>query len=49
MRWIDRDSLNKYKLVDDFMDLLKAFDSDCYSKFMYERNQSGDDWSIRLY
>ena len=49
MRWIDRDSLNDYMLVNDFMDLLKVFDSDCYSEFMYERNKSGDDWLIRLY
>lgn len=49
MRWIDRDSLNTFGLVDDFMDLLKVFDSDCYSEFMYERNKSGDDWLIRLY
>ncbi|GCD13142.1 8-oxo-dGTP diphosphatase [Clostridium tagluense] len=49
MRWIDRDSLNDYTLVNDFMDLLKVFDSDCYSEFIYERNKSGDDWVIRLY
>lgn len=49
MRWIDRDSLNDYTLVNDFMDLLKVFDSDCYNEFMYERNKSGDDWLIRLY
>jgi 8-oxo-dGTP diphosphatase len=49
MRWIDRDSLNDCKLVNDFMDLLKVFDSDCYSEFMYERSKSDDDWLIRLY
>lgn len=49
MRWIDRDSLNDYTLVNDFMDLLKVFDSDCYSEFIYERNKSDDDWLIRLY
>ena len=49
MRWIDRDSLNDYKLVNDSMDLLKVFDSDCYSEFMYERSKSGDDWIVRLY
>lgn len=49
MRWIDRNSLNDCTLVNDFMDLLKVFDSDCYSEFMYERNKSGDDWLIRLY
>ncbi|MFU0801092.1 MAG: ADP-ribose pyrophosphatase [Xylanivirga thermophila] len=49
MKWIDRNSLNDCTLVNDFMDLLKVFDSDCYSEFMYERNKSGDDWLIRLY
>ena len=49
MRWIDRDSLNDYKLVNDSMDLLKVFDSDCYSEFMYERSNSGDDWLVKLY
>ena len=49
MRWLDRNSLNNCKLVDDFMDLLKVFDSDSYSEFMYERNKSGDDWLIKLY
>ena len=49
MRWVDRNSLNNCKLVGDFMDLLKVFDSDSYSEFMYEHNKSGDDWLIRLY
>lgn len=49
MKWIDRKSLNNYMLVDDFMDLLKVFDSDCYNEFMYERSKSGHDWLIRLY
>ena len=43
MKWIDREALNDYK------DLLKVFDSDCYNEFMYERNRSSEDWSIRLY
>jgi len=33
MSWIDRNSLNDYNLVNDFMELLKVFDSDCYSEF----------------
>ncbi|KOA19203.1 hypothetical protein CLHOM_23090 [Clostridium homopropionicum DSM 5847] len=49
MKWIDRNSLSDYTLVSDFMDLLKVFDSDFYSEFMYERNKSGEDWLIRLY
>ena len=49
MIWVDRNSLNNCKLVDDFMDLIKVFDSDNYNEFMYERNKSGDDWLIRLY
>jgi 8-oxo-dGTP diphosphatase len=38
IRWIDRDPLKECALVNDFMDLLKVFDSDCYNEFMYERN-----------
>lgn len=49
MRWIDRKSLNNCKLVSDFMDLLKVFDSASYNEFKYERNKSSDDWLIRLY
>ncbi|MBE5968232.1 MAG: 8-oxo-dGTP diphosphatase [Lachnospiraceae bacterium] len=49
MIWMDRDALKDYRLVDDFSDLLKVFDSDFYSEFMYERSKSGDDWFIRLY
>lgn len=49
MRWVDRDSLEDYKLVEDFRDLLKVFDSECYSEFMYERSKSGEDWLVRLY
>lgn len=49
MKWIHRDSLNEYKLVDDFMELLEVFDSDSYNEFMYKRNKSGDDWIVKLY
>ncbi len=48
MRWIDRESLKDYVLVNDFMELLKIFDSDSYNEFMYERT-SADDWVVRLY
>ncbi len=49
MRWIDRETLAEYSLVNDFMELLKVFDSDCYNEFMYERKVQGDDWLIKLY
>jgi len=50
MLWIDRNSLNDYKLVEDFIELLKVFDSDYYNEFMYKRNKSTDeDWLIKLY
>lgn len=49
MKWIRRDSLKDYTLVEDFMELLKVFDSGDYSEFMYERNRSGEDWLIKLY
>lgn len=31
------------------MELLKVFDSDYYSEFMYERRELDDDWQVRLY
>lgn len=49
MKWIHRDALKDYILVEDFMELLKVFDSDGYSEFMYERNRSGEDWLVKLY
>lgn len=49
MKWIRRDSLKDYILVEDFMELLKVFDQEGYSEFMYERNRSGEDWLVRLY
>lgn len=49
MKWIQRDSLKDYTLVEDFMELLKVFDSEGYSEFMYERNKSGKDWLVKLY
>ena len=49
MKWIDRNSLKDYTLADDFMELLKVFDSDSYNEFMYERNRSSEDWLVRLY
>lgn len=49
MKWIHRDSLKDYTLVEDFMELLKVFDSEGYSEFMYERNKSGKDWLVKLY
>jgi 8-oxo-dGTP diphosphatase len=48
MKWIARETLSDYNLVDDFLDLLKVFDSDCYNEFMYERTSSND-WFVRLY
>ncbi|MBH1942201.1 8-oxo-dGTP diphosphatase [Mobilitalea sibirica] len=49
MVWVNRDSLDEYSLVNDFMDLLKVFETDHYNEFMYDRGRAGDDWRIRLY
>lgn len=49
IKWVDRNSLNDHILVKDFMDLLKVFDSEHYSEFMYERNQTGGEWIIACY
>ncbi len=49
MKWIHRDLLKDYALVDDFIELLKVFDSDNYNEFIYERNKSGEDWIVKLH
>lgn len=49
MKWVDRDSLQNYNLVDDFMDLLEVVDSDYYSEFIYERNKPSNRSEVRLY
>lgn len=49
MIWVDRDNLLEYKLVNDFEELLKVFDSDSYNEFMYERNKDEENWDIHIY
>lgn len=49
MKWIKREDLLNYKLVDDFFDLLKVFDSENLNEFMYERSNDLNDWIIKLY
>lgn len=49
MIWVNREELPKYPLVDDFMELLKVFDSEEYSEFMYERKFLDRDWIVNLY
>ena len=49
MKWIKREDLLNYKLVEDFFDLLKVFDSENLNEFMYERDNNLNDWIIKLY
>lgn len=49
MKWIKREDSLNYKLVDDFFDLLKVFDSENLNEFMYERCNNLNDWIIKLY
>ena len=49
MKWIDRRELHKMGLVDDFIELLKVFDSESLCEFYYERNNAEKDWKIRLF
>lgn len=37
MLWIERESLESYPIVEDFMDLLKVFDDVNINEMMYER------------
>lgn len=44
MLWIDRESLQSYPIVDDFMELLKVFDNEDINEMMYERRKGESDW-----
>jgi 8-oxo-dGTP diphosphatase len=44
MFWIERESLQSYPIVDDFMDLLKVFDNEGINEIMYERHKDENDW-----
>ena len=51
MLWIDRESLQSYPIVDDFMELLKVFDNEDINEMMYERRKGESDWTwvMKLY
>lgn len=49
MKWIDRAELEKHNLVEDFMELLKVFDSNSYNEFMYERGVGKNQGIVKLY
>jgi 8-oxo-dGTP diphosphatase len=44
MLWIERESLQSYPIVEDFMDLLKVFDNEDINEIMYERHKDKNDW-----
>ena len=44
--WIPRKDLDKYTLVDDFMDMVRVFESDDLSEFMYYIEK--DRWKFKL-
>ncbi|MBE6941557.1 MAG: 8-oxo-dGTP diphosphatase [Ruminococcaceae bacterium] len=44
--WIPRKDLDKYTLVDDFLDMVKVFESDDLSEFMYYIEN--DQWKLKL-
>ena len=46
MFWIPRCDLEKYTLVDDFMDMVKVFESDNLSEFYYYTKN--DEWKLKL-
>lgn len=51
MLWIERESLQNYPIVEDFMELLKVFDNEDINEMMYERHKSENDWTwvMKLY
>lgn len=44
--WIKRSDLVKYPLVDDFEDMVKVFESDCFSEFQYYIEDNT--WKLKL-
>ena len=44
--WIPIEDLEKYTLVDDFMDMVKVFESDDLSEFYYYTEN--DQWKLKL-
>ncbi len=44
--WIPRNTLENYTLVDDFLDMVKVFESEDLSEFYYYKEQ--DEWKLRL-
>ena len=44
--WINRNDLNNYRMVDDFEEMLKVFESQELNEFFYYRE--GSQWGLRL-
>ena len=44
--WIPRQALPDYQLCDDFMDMVKVFESDDLSEFYYYKEN--DNWELKL-
>ncbi len=44
--WVPRKNLEQYTLVDDFMDMVKVFESDDLSEFYYYTEN--DQWKLKL-
>lgn len=44
--WINRAELENYPLVEDFMDMVKVFESDCLNEFYYYKDN--DQWGLKL-
>ena len=45
--WLSRERLPEYHLVEDFMDMLKVFESDTLNEFQYYQEDNGE-WGLRL-
>lgn len=45
--WLPRERLPEYHLVEDFMDMLKVFESDTLNEFQYYQEDNGE-WGLRL-
>ena len=44
--WIPREDLNKYQMVEDFLDMVKVFEDDDLSEFYYYKEDGN--WKLKL-
>ncbi|NMA95583.1 MAG: 8-oxo-dGTP diphosphatase [Clostridiales bacterium] len=46
--WIEREDLHKYKMTDDFAQMIKIFENDSLSEFYYE-DIGNNKWDLKMF